>query len=296
MHFIPLLTLPISLAPFAPIHQPGVKAPTPFARPRSSPGHQPTTRYQGSIKAKTPAIKANRASSRHIKARHEIINWAAGSRPPCGVRRHVSQFQSAVMPAHSTLLPPTAQKIPDPGRVNQGSIKAKNPVIVPHQGSSRHPLKINNAIMPSALHPRTAPLNSVGRRCPSAPFIYTVWPAPASGALCQPPGNFPSLHPPLRLRACAFALKPQQSCMIKAHRASSRQTKFFSLGSTAPSPARTPFPPPLDVGCSALVVGCFPIFRPRHPNSRPSGSKILFSSPVKYGHLWSHNDSSDSYN
>ena len=31
--------------------------------------------------------------------------------------------------------------------------------------------------MPPALHPRTAPLNSVGRRCPSAPYKITVWPA-----------------------------------------------------------------------------------------------------------------------
>ena len=150
MHFIPLLTLPISLPPCAPDHQPGVKAKTPFARPRSSPGHQSTTRYQASIKAKTPAIKANRALSRHIKARPEMINsvsrqptpmWSAATCRRFGTGRHVSQFQSAVMPAHSTLLPPTAQKIPDPGRVNQASIKAKNPVIVPNQASSRHPLK-----------------------------------------------------------------------------------------------------------------------------------------------------------
>ena len=271
MHFIPLLTLPLSLPPFAPIHQPGVKAPTPFARPRSSPGHQPTTRYQGSIKAKTPAIKANRASSRHIKARPEIINW--GSRQPSPMWSAATCLpvpkRSHACALHIIATNGTENSGPGKGqsRLNQG----KKPC---NRASSR-------PIMPSALHPRTAPLNSVGRRCPSAPFIYTVWPAPASGALCQPPGNFPSLHPPLRLRACAFALKPQQSCMIKAHRASSRQTKFFSLGSTAPSPARTPFPPPLDVGCSALVVGCFPISRPRHPNSRPSGSKILFSSPVK---------------
>ena len=233
MHFIPLLTLPISLQPFAPVHQPGVKAPTPFARLRPSPGHQPTTRYQGSIKAKTPAIKANRASSRHIKARPEMINW--GSRQPSpmwsagtcrrfGTGRHVSQFPSTVMPAPSPLLPPTVRQIPDPGRVNQASIKAKKPLIVHDQGS-----------------------------------IKAKTPA------------------------------------IKANRASSRQTAFFSLESNAPAPARAPFTPALDVGCSGLVAGCFPIFRPRHPNSRLARLKILFSSPVKYGHLWSHNDSSDSY-
>ena len=98
MHLIPLLTLPISPPPFAPVHQPGAKAPPPFARPRllkwdslralaAWHSNRPSRHHQTSIKAKTPAIKANQGISRHGM---KLLLRASGSHPPCGVRRHVA--------------------------------------------------------------------------------------------------------------------------------------------------------------------------------------------------------------
>ena len=72
--------------------------------------------------------------------------------------------------------------------------------------------------MASALHQRTAPLNSAGQRRPSAPYLNTVWPDSASSALSQPTGNSPKPMPPFASsRLGAFALKPQQSRLIKPH-------------------------------------------------------------------------------
>ena len=333
MHFIPLLTLPISLPPCAPDHQPGVKAPTPFARPRSSPGHQSTTRYQGSIKAKPPAIKANRASSRHIKARPEMINW--GSRQPStmwsaatcrrfGTGRHVSQFPSTVMPAHSTLLPPTARKIPDPGRVNQTSIKAKNPVIVPHQGSSRQtlyfwtrdgkmPPEIRNpgagtraftCPMPSSrqkpLQSRLIVLHQASSR-QTMKFKNPILPsALRSGTADLPIGRAGAAAPPLLNRNAAPATvsagpyrvarlrKPPikaKNPLIVPNQGSSRQTPIFA-GSNARSFARAPFPPSWDVGGSALGVGCSPFF-PFFVLYQASSSLPLENSIFFPGQVWS---------
>jgi len=116
-----------------------------------------------------------------------------------------------------------------------------------NQGISRHPLKNQITIMPSVLHPRTAPLNSVGRRCPSAPYKITVWPATkppvfnrtdqtgaplwrqklgrsrsssptniSSGTTQNPSPGFP-----FKLQS---RQKPLQSCLIKAYQGKSRQT------------------------------------------------------------------------
>ena len=125
-----------------PIERPARSAPllcdlTASVRVRGGDGPAPTLVAVefGSIKAKTPAIKANQASSRHPL---KISKSASHPRHPHpSARRFLRHWMLGV---RCWML--------DVGCF--GSIKAKTPAIKANQASSRHPLKISK----SAWHPR----------------------------------------------------------------------------------------------------------------------------------------------
>ena len=125
-----------------PIERPARSAPllcdlTASVRVRGGDGPVPTLVAVefGSIKAKTPAIKANQASSRHPL---KISKSASHPRHPHpSARRFLRHWMLGV---RCWML--------DVGCF--GSIKAKTPAIKANQASSRHPLKISK----SAWHPR----------------------------------------------------------------------------------------------------------------------------------------------
>ena len=94
------------------------------------------------------------------------------------------------------------------------------------------------ATMPSARHPRTAPLNPVGRKCPSAPSkIVSAPPCPNHPDRTQhrPPQNRQSRQ------------KPLQSCLIKANQGKRQNPEMRPLKVAAIMPsARHPRTAPLN--------------------------------------------------
>ena len=265
MHFIPLLTLPISLAPFAPIHQPGVKAPTPFARPRSSPGHQPTTRYQGSIKAKTPAIKANRASSRHIKARPEIINW--GSRQPSPMWSAATCLpvpkRSHACALHIIATNGTENSGPGKGqsRLNQGKKPCNRASSRLIKASAKNQQRHHAIGSPSQnrapqLGRAEVPLRPIYLYRVASPSIRRTLPTTREFPL--PPSPFAASRLRLCVKTPAIVHDQGSSCLIKAN-----EIFFFGLNRpfTCPHAFSSAF------GCWVFSVGCwmFPNFPPSAP-------------------------------
>jgi len=142
-----------------------------------------------------PRFPSNQASSRHIKATNEKSQ-----------SHQTKRQRRGLIPAQGNALGTIRRMDPSPeGAAHQGTIKApsrqKTPVIVPHQGKSRHAIKL----------PMT-PLNIQD---------------PATGTSPINPPFAPS-------RLCAFALKPQQSRHIKAHQGCFRMTPFAPVHHPAP--------------------------------------------------------------
>ncbi len=211
MHLIPLLTLPISLPPFAPDHQPSRKAPPPFVRPQPCPVYPATTRYQGSIKAKTPAIVPHQGISRHGM---KLVMRPSGSHPPMWSAATCRRTPQSCHQRHRKFRTPVGSiKLPSRLKPQQSRL------IVPNQASSRHPMK---KLIPSS------PRASVAVECGGMPPLWhweTCIPVPCPDL---PAHSQPSRHP-TRIPKSGFqsrllySIKPQsrqktqQSCLIKAN-------------------------------------------------------------------------------
>ena len=125
---------------------------------------EPSNLNQG----KNPAIVHNQGISRQTVKINKGIKWATGfslwSAGTCSRFRepnYVRKQRPAAAPQNRPHRVPSDLRNPENGP-DSPSIKAKTPVIVPHQGKSRHPLK--NASSP---HRRAIPT----RHAPSPPSL-----------------------------------------------------------------------------------------------------------------------------
>ena len=152
------------------------------------------TRHQGPIKAKTPVIVLNQASSRQTPKIRSVPVPGRGTDPTCqpphharksGIREARPGFpkqsnqirpNQTISPAFTSFAVPPISETRNPCPIHPQS-RQKTPVIVPHQGISRHPPK-------KSLSPSNAPQALAGWH----------WESPG-----------PILFATLRLRA--FALK-----------------------------------------------------------------------------------------
>ena len=100
----------------------------------------------------------------------------------------------------------------------------KTPAIKANRASSRQTLNNQTAIMPPVLQPKTAtPPTGRAGGAPPPHIPYSVWPATQSPEFGPPAGNPPPNVLFVTSRPCAFALKTQQSSLIKPNRTASRQ-------------------------------------------------------------------------
>ena len=133
------------------------------SRSSRSPKSKTRTRFRPSIKAETPAIKANRAKSSLIKAAMKIL-LPADNRPQPPSLPGIPPFATLRLCAFALKTPSSNH--------NQASIKAKNPAIVHNQGISRQPMKKLNATITSAngatsYQPRATPWERANRLSPA---------------------------------------------------------------------------------------------------------------------------------
>ena len=158
----------------------------------------PSRQNQGSIKAKTPAIKAYQAISRQTRKFPMAPGIPPWNSPSVSIRVYLrskflfASFASFAVP-RPCACPKSETRFSLPSRLNQG----KNPS---NQGSSSH-IKANAKISHGTRH--SAP--ELPHLCPSA-FICGQSPLPNS--------------PFASLRLCAFALKPSNQALsnqIKAN-------------------------------------------------------------------------------
>ena len=200
------------------------------------------TRHQGSIKAKTPTIKANRASSRQTMKKPKP--------------HHNERQRRGLIPAYGNAIG-NAPHLPLSPEGASHPIKAKTPVIVPNQASSRQPMKFLNG--------------AVGRVTPCAPSWRIQTPTLASSAPINPgflvgsPQRAAHCPPYLPSPLCASA--PSRLCVktpASSHnQALSRQMPFFC--STHP----------LDEANRLALIVHHPIaeIREPRPNASPNSLK-----------------------
>ena len=149
------------------------------------------------IKAKTPAIKAHQASSRQtLKNSNPTIPSANGAAP----------YQPrATRPGFGPRMTLALKGRPIP---LTSPIKAKTPLIVHHQASSRQTMKYNDAIMPSARQRGTARLR-IGRAGAAAP--------PHLNEAVSPVTQSTDSQRTSLCRRRQSRQNPQQSRLIKPH-------------------------------------------------------------------------------
>ena len=118
-----------------------IAMPTPATPQSRNPGKRSrgpvlSARHPGSIKAKTPAIKANQASSRHTPNIRRAPVPGRGNGQTCQPHRHAQpRHPPSRNPGNETRDPVLSPPRP-------GSIKAKTPAIKANQASSSQSLKI----------------------------------------------------------------------------------------------------------------------------------------------------------
>ena len=174
------------------------------ARPHvSNSGHAPTTRCprpepreskpyfscpQGSIKAKTPAIKANRASSRQMINQQKTASCHRPSAP--GTAGPFLGRAGAAAPPHIDinvwLVTPSTVLYQTPPAFSRLQSRQKTPVIVHDQASSRQTMK---KLKPTYRAPTAQPLTSPGQRPGFAPHETSPEGATQPANQGKNPGN-----------------------------------------------------------------------------------------------------------